>query len=128
MILLDTHAWIWWASEPSRLSRRVAAAISEDRDLGVSAISCWELATLVRRGRLRLDRPTELWIQQALSPSEVVPLDVTPEIAAAAGAFDDAFPGDPADRILVATALAHDVRIATRDSRLRALDVVRTVW
>lgn len=128
MILLDTHAWVWWASSPERLSRRAAAAIADESERAVSAISCWEVATLVRRGRLKLDRPAELWLRQALGMPGVVPLDVTPEIASVAGTLGDDFHGDPADRILVATALARACRILTRDERLRSSARVTTIW
>ena len=56
MILLDTHAWIWWRADPGRLSAPAAALIATTDRIGLSAISVWELAMLVRRGRISLDR------------------------------------------------------------------------
>ena len=67
MILLDTHVWIWWATDTGRLSRRVLSAVSEDGEVGVSAISCWEVATLVRKGRYRLKVTPKLWFERLLA-------------------------------------------------------------
>ncbi len=128
MIVADTHAWLWWTDDPGRLSDAARTAIEADDRVLVSAISCLELSTLVRRGRIAVDRPVDSWIAQALGgePFETVP--VTPRIASAAGLLPEGFPGDPADRIIYATALSVGARLVTRDDAIRAFDARATVW
>ncbi len=68
MIVLDTHIWIWWVHGDERLSRRQAEVIAaqENEEIGVSAISCWEVAKLAERGRLVLSLSIDDWLSQAL--------------------------------------------------------------
>ena len=128
MILLDTHAWLWWTSDPSKLSRKAREAIEDSGRVGVSPISCFEISTLVRRGRVTLDRDASAWIEQALAQEGVEAIPVSPQIAIAAGALEDVFPGDPADRLIYATSIAADAQLVTKDKPLRRFDPVRTVW
>ena len=129
MILLDTHVWIWWAAEtPQRLSARARRAISESPSIAVSAISPWEVAMLVAKGRLELDRDVLVWIRQALALPRVTLVPLTPEIAVRSTRLGAGFPGDPADRILVATARELGASLATKDAILRNAEGVRTVW
>ncbi|HQQ77157.1 MAG TPA: type II toxin-antitoxin system VapC family toxin [Thermoanaerobaculia bacterium] len=129
MILLDTHAWIWWAAEtPRRLSARARRAIADSPSVGVSAISAWEVAMLVAKGRLELDRDVLVWIRQALSLPRVTLVPLTPEIAVRSTRLGDGFPGDPADRILVATARELGAQLVTKDRALRRVEGVRIVW
>lgn len=67
MILLDTHIWVWWMSQPDRLQPNQRQLLERGGALGVSIISCWEVAKLVEYGRLKLDRPVGLWIERALN-------------------------------------------------------------
>lgn len=127
MILLDTHAWIWWASADAQLSRRARTEIERAEALGVSPMSCYEVARLAARGRVSFDRDVEIWVRQALAQPRVVPLDVTAEICTAA-ALLAGFHGDPIDRVLAATALAHDIPIVTKDRRIRTSKLVRSIW
>jgi len=128
VILLDTHAWVWWVAEPARLSKRAAAAVRSADALGISAISCWEVAMLVAHKRLRLDRDVLVWVQQALSLPRIVLLPITPEIAVASTRLPGRHHGDPADRILTATARETGVALVTRDRGLRAYREMRTIW
>jgi PIN domain nuclease of toxin-antitoxin system len=128
MIALDTHAWIWLASSPSKLSRKARSACSSAEALLVSAISVWEVAMLVAKARLVLDRDVEIWIRQALALPKVRLEPLTPIIAVRATRLASAFPGDPADRIIAATALEHAAPLVTRDERLRAQSTLRTIW
>ena len=128
MIVLDTHAWVWWAAEPRRLSLRAKRAIDEADGIGVSAISAWEVAMLVAKGRLELDRDVLVWIRQALALPRVTLVPLSPEIAVASTALDPGFPGDPADRILAAMALRHRAPLVTRDKGLRSVNSLRTIW
>lgn len=128
MILLDTHAWIWWVSGSRRLSKRAKAAIDDASRVGVSAITCFEVAQLAARGRLVLDRDVELWLEQslALPGFELVPL--TPRIATRACALGPDFHKDSHDRMIVATALALDASLVTADQEIHAAGLVTTVW
>ena len=129
MILLDTHAWVWWAAEtPRRLSARARRAIADSPAVGVSAISTWEVAMLVAKGRLELDRDVLVWIRQALALPRVTLVPLTPEIAVRSTRLGDGFPGDPADRFLVATARERGAAFVTRDEALRRAEGVRRIW
>jgi PIN domain nuclease of toxin-antitoxin system len=127
VIIVDTHAWIWWASAPDKLSRKAQAAIDGDERIGVCAISCWEVAMLVTKGRLQLDRPASRWVRQALELPRVELIPLSPEISIAAAELE-AVHGDPADRMILASALSHRCPLVTRDERLRSAKVVQTVW
>lgn len=126
--MLDTHALIWLASAPERLGRAAAEAM-EDAELAVSTISLHEIAYLVTRGRIDLDRPLETWVRNALSVHRVRPLAPGVAVSLRAGCLDtERFPGDPADRLIYATAVEHVARLATADERLRAADPQRVIW
>lgn len=122
MILLDTHVWVKWIAGDSTLPlsfRRVLnRAIVEREDLGVSIISCWEVALLVERGRLILGAPTLEWINTALRAPGIRSLPLTPEIAVASTELPGDFHRDPADRVLVATARHLACPMLTADARI----------
>ena len=128
MIVLDTHAWIWWVDGSRHLSARARRAIDRSPEVGVSPISCWEVAMLVRKGRLELDRDVARWVLDALQVPRVRLLPLSAEIAVAAGIFGDDFHGDPADRLLAATAMHIDASLVTKDERLHALPGLKTLW
>lgn len=128
MIVVDTHAWLWWISDPGRLSAPARGAIERADRIGVCTISCWEVATLVRRGRIELDREVGLWVRQALIADRMEPLALTAEVAVRAGSLGDGFHGDPADRIVYATARSSESSVVTRDAQMRAFDRQRTIW
>jgi PIN domain nuclease of toxin-antitoxin system len=131
VILLDTHAWIWWIGAPDELSpaaREAADRAADEGGLSVSAISAWEAAMLVERGRLALSMPFDEWLRrcEALPFLHFVPVDH--RIAVRAVHLPGDLHGDPADRIIVATALDLGVPLVTRDRKLQAYPHVRTVW
>ena len=128
MIILDTHAWIWFVSDPARLGRKAARAVRSARALGVAAISCWEVATLVEKGRIRLDRSPLDWIEGALALPRIELFPLTPAVAVRAAQLGPTFPGDPADRLIAATALVQSAPLVTKDERLRDAAVLPTVW
>jgi PIN domain nuclease of toxin-antitoxin system len=129
VIVLDTHAWLWWMSSPERLSDDAAASIADASAIGVSTLSVWEVAMLVSRGRISLDRDVGLWVKRALAEQRVKPLALGVEIALGAGLLDArGFPGDPADRFIYATARAVDAPLVTRDARIRAFAPSTTLW
>ena len=127
MIVLDTHAWIWLAASPAKLSRKARAACAAAGALLVPAISTWKIAMLVAKGRLVLDRDVEVGIKQALALPKVRLEPLTPAISVRATRLTGV-PGDPADRIIAATALEHGATLVTRDEALRACKSLKTVW
>ena len=131
MILLDTHAVVWWAADTARLStraKRAIAAASREGHIAASAISLFEIATAIRRGRLVLDIPPEQWLTDLRLLPELRIEPVSAEIAEIAGSFDGRFPGDPADRIIAATAVALGLKLVTADARLRRAPQLQAVW
>jgi PIN domain nuclease of toxin-antitoxin system len=118
--LLDTHVLLWWLSGGERLSAAAAAAIDAAERILVSPISCWEVGMLARSGRIRLDRPIAIWIARIFDDRRSGVAQLSPEAAGWAGALDDArFPGDPADRLIYATAMENRVPLVSKDERLR---------
>jgi PIN domain nuclease of toxin-antitoxin system len=128
MTVLDTHAWIWWVSEPARLGKSARRVLDGAKRIGVPAICCLEVATLAARGRITLDRPPLEWIHEALAAPRVELLALTPAVAVKAAALPSTFPGDPADRLVVATALIDAAILITKDGRIRQSGIVETVW
>jgi PIN domain nuclease of toxin-antitoxin system len=131
LIVLDTHVWVWWIGEPARLSRKAAEAIDAsmaDSSICVSSISCWEVALLVKKGRLELTMAPDDWIARCESIPFLRFVPVDNHIAARSVALPDPLHEDPADRIIVATALSLGAMLATRDSRLRRYRHVKSVW
>ncbi|MDH4102446.1 MAG: type II toxin-antitoxin system VapC family toxin [Thermoleophilia bacterium] len=128
MTILDTHVWLWWLGDDPRLSRPAREAVEASGEIGVSAMSVWELATLERLGRLRLVPDIRTWVRRALARADVSQIAVTTEIALAAGSLLPPFPGDPADRIIYATALLTDARLVSGDRRIHRHDPERVVW
>lgn len=128
MILLDTHIWVWWVNESERLSSTMADAIRKgvDDGLGVSTISCWEVAKLVENGRLKLAYPVEQWLHSALNYPGVVLLDLTPKIVVESTRLPGTFHKDPADQLIVATARVYESLLLTADTKITAYEYVKT--
>ena len=117
-VLLDTHVVHWWSAEPARLSEPAANALAEADELAVAAISWFELAWLARHERIVLTIPIRSWLEQLAAHVRIA--TVTPGIADTAVALPSSFPGDPADRLIFATAVEHGWRLVTKDRRLRS--------
>lgn len=131
MILLDTHAWLWLCVEPARLSTAAAAAVRRalrDGGLTVASITLWEVAMMVARGRVIAHGTPEAWLGALVDRSGVVVKEITPAIASLAAHLPGDFPGDPADRLIAATARAEGLALVTRDSGIRRSAVVQTIW
>jgi PIN domain nuclease of toxin-antitoxin system len=116
LILLDTHIWVRWLLPDHPLPARLAFKIETDEAVAVSAISCWEVAMLAERGRLSLPLPVSAWIDEASvgSDVEILPLDCAPAQAAAALPQHHR---DPADRLIIATAIQLDAALISLDER-----------
>lgn len=128
MILLDTHAWVWWVARDAQLSASATAAISADGRPAIAAITLWEVAMLVEKGRVRLNLNLAEWLRMATSGSGVAVLPITTEIAARTTRLGADFHGDPADRLIVATALEHGLTVITKDDRIRQSGLVAILW
>ncbi len=130
MIVLDTHALVYDALAPLRLSARARKAIDHafaTRELACCDISLWEVAMLVARDRLDPGMDARQFLDDLIVARRLQVLPITPEIAVLSQA--DAFShGDPADRLIAATALYHRAQLVTSDSRLRKLTQIATVW
>ena len=128
MIVFDTHAWIWYAAKSEKLSKAGARAAEKAKIVIVSAISVWEVAMLVSKGRLGLDRDVDIWVKQALSLAKIRLEPLTPSISIRSTRLPGDFHGDPADRIIAATALEHGVALITKDKLMHHYPHLRTVW
>lgn len=131
MIVLDTHAWVWWLSNPDQISRAAREEIDrakEKEEVLISSISSWEVALLVRKGRLELTMPVEDWVarSEALPFIQFVPLDN--RIALRSNQLSGEIHDDPADRIIIATALTLGAPLVSKDTRIRDYAHVATIW
>jgi PIN domain nuclease of toxin-antitoxin system len=131
LIVLDTHAWVWWVSTPEQLSGVARNGIDQARQRGeicISSISAWEVSLLVRKGRLELTIPVDDWIakSEALPFIRFVPLDN--RIAYRSNYLPGDLHEDPADRIIVATALTLGAPLVSRDTKIRDYPHVKTIW
>lgn len=120
MILLDTHIWVWWVSQQSQLSPQHRQIIDAEQanGLGVSIVSCWEVAKLVELGRLQLTLGVADWLNLALSYPGVQLVDLTVPIAVESTRLPGSFHRDPADQLIVATARVHGIPLLTADAKI----------
>ena len=116
-VVLDTHVVHWWSAEPERLSRPALQAIESADQLVVASISWWELAWLAHHERIVVTVPMRAWLDGLAQ--DVRTVSTTPAIAATAVTLPASFPGDPADRLIFATAIENGWRLVTKDQRLR---------
>lgn len=129
MIVLDTHALLWWALDPDKLSQTAAVLVAEMERQGgfASSISIWELGVKVRRGTLDLGLGIDEFARRVERSGvvELLPVDTTTWLRSLALAWDHR---DPADRVIVATALLKDVPVLTKDDAIRRFEGGRTIW
>ena len=116
-VLLDTHVIHWWSAEPRRVSARARAVLDEADELAVAAISWLELAWLARHERIAVNIPIRSWLEGLAT--QLRTFGTTPAIADTAVALPSSFPGDPADRLIYATAIEHDLPLVTKDRAIR---------
>ena len=132
MIVLDTHALLWWVSNPERIPirarRLLDKAVAENSTISVSSISAWEIAMLSLRARLELTMPVDAWIAHAEELPWLTFVPVDNRVALRSVQLEGFPHRDPADRIIVATTLALNATLVTADERLRSYKPVRTVW
>lgn len=132
MIVLDTHAWVWWVSDPGRLpgpaSRAIRQSLEDGVPVHVSSISTWEVALLVERGRLELRMDVADWVARVETAPEIRFVLVDNRIALRAVRLPEFEHRDPADRMIVATALDLGATLVTADRRLREYLPLATLW
>lgn len=129
-VLLDTHVWVWWLTPDSPLSIAERSALDAKAGRGelfLAAVSLWEAQMLAAKGRLRLPLSFPDWLTQAADDRmiSVIPLDI--DVIVALDALPESFHGDPADRLIVATARARKLPLATRDATIRKSRAVK-LW
>ena len=131
MIVLDTHVWIWWLSDPEKLPTRARNTVMEaagDQAIYISAISSWEVALLASRKRLTFSMDAQDWItkSEALPFLHFVPVDNA--ISVRAVRLEDPFHKDPADRIIVATAITMGAPVVSSDAKIQKYPHVKSIW
>jgi PIN domain nuclease of toxin-antitoxin system len=130
LIVLDTHVLVWWLTQAPGLSAAAKRAIQRNSargEIAVSAISVLEIATAVRRGRLQFTVPVAQWIADMRCIPELRLEPVSADIAALAGSLPEPTHGDPADRIITATATVLSAALVTADDRLRSNPSIKTI-
>jgi PIN domain nuclease of toxin-antitoxin system len=131
VILLDTCVLIFDALAPAQLSKRALEALDRERDSGALAcsdISLWEIAMLLHKGRIRTEMSPQDFLHDVVAANRLQVLPITPAIACLASSHPGFIHGDPADRIIAATALEHKLHLLTADTRLLAIKELNTIW
>jgi PIN domain nuclease of toxin-antitoxin system len=130
LILLDTHVVLWLALEPAQVSKKARAAIEQARQRGeglaLSDMSLLEIAALERRGRIQLKASLEAFLAEVEARFVVLPM--TGQICARAVSLPAAYPGDPADRVIGATALVEGIPLITADNGIRRSKSLSAIW
>ena len=128
MTLLDTHTFVWLASDQKELSAKTAAAIKRDLDsLFISVVTTWDIVLLYKKGRLHLALPPAEFVERAIRHHGVHELPLTRQVSMASVSLPDIH-NDPFDRILVAEALQHRCRLVSKDSKTPLHPGVVTIW
>jgi PIN domain nuclease of toxin-antitoxin system len=129
MILLDTHALIWAASDPAKLSKPATHAIrtaGESGGLAISAITLWELAWLATHGRLNFTGTMDDFVERLSSRTAIRP--ITTNIAVLASQLPSTYSRDPSDRLIGATAMSEGIALITKDRTIRNCRQIKTIW
>ena len=128
MIILDTHVWLWLVNESPSLSVKAKKAILDAEQLGVHIISCWEIGMLVSKGRLGLRLDVDQWIDLALNRPKITLLPFPPRTAILASRLPGEFHGDPADRFIAASCLAHGAPLVSKDKEIGRWGKIPVIW
>lgn len=132
MIVLDTHALIWWVNGSDDLStsakRAINKALRNDEEVIVSSITAWEIAMLISHGRLVLSMDVDTWLNEVAQIDGVSFLPIDNEIGVKSTILPGEFHKDPADRMIVATARKLSAPLVTADKKIRDYPHVKTIW
>lgn len=131
MIVADTHIIIWNALKPERLSQKANEAISSaNKEEGIifCEISLWEIAMLIKKGRVSIEIGYQEFIKLVLESNNYVLRGITPEIAELSAQLLPHINGDPADRIIAATSIIENAKLVTADKKLRQSRKIVTIW
>jgi PIN domain nuclease of toxin-antitoxin system len=125
--LWDTHAWVWAANNDPQLSRRARQLLlnTPATDHALADISLWEVAMLVARGRLTMAGSLDAWFDRALAPMTVLPISKGIALHATSSGWAHR---DPADRLIVATALEHGLTLVSKDTGITTWGGVAVEW
>lgn len=130
-VVADTHALLWWLGDRDRLSAKAFRTLDGAASIVVASVSFWEVGMLATKGRIVLDRPIERWTHDLLASGEVIDVPLSATVAAAAATLEQ-FHGDPADRCIVATAVALGIPVVSKDRIVRnwgrADGRLRAIW
>jgi PIN domain nuclease of toxin-antitoxin system len=130
MLLMDTHAWFWSLTEPENLSKEALDLIrrTETDERTIASISIWEFAMMVSRGRIEISMTAEQWLEHAIHKTGLRVLELTPKVAVESCELPGDFHGDPADRIIVATARVNGATLVTKDQKILNYPHVKSIW
>jgi PIN domain nuclease of toxin-antitoxin system len=131
MILLDTHVLVWFVSNPELLSKYVLKTIESSMNSGsvfISSMSIWEIALLVKHQRIVLEMALDTWIGKVEDLPFISFVPVDNKIAYRSVHLQEPFHKDPADRIIVATALEIGAAVISKDEKIRSYNAVKTIW
>lgn len=124
MIILDTHVWLWWLNNDSQLKTTWLECIEQADQVGVSAISLFEVSWLEGHKRIELPCSRLEWFEKALAGSDIQLIPISPEIASQAVDLPEHH-SDPQDRIIIATALVHDARLLSADKKFKLYSTIK---
>jgi PIN domain nuclease of toxin-antitoxin system len=133
MIVLDTHALIWWVNGDSKLSARARKVIESEITIDggkilVSVITAWEIAMLVNKNRLVLTMDLNEWLDTVRSIDAVQFVPIDNEVAVQSVQLPGDFHPDPADRMITALARHYSANLVTSDDKIRKYRHVKTIW
>ena len=128
MIVLDTHIWVWWVDDNAKLTQkhREWIQVYQSQGLGISIVSCWEVAKLVEKNRLVFSETVDNWLEAALAYPGVQLLDLTLPIVVDSTQLNG-FHSDPFDQVIVATARFYDCHLLTADAKILNYPHVKTL-
>jgi len=132
MIILDTHVLVWWVSNPEKLSDKAQKLIGRDakkvNEILVSSISVWEICMLIKKNRLKLTMDTDTWIEKIEQITFLQFIPVDNKIAEQSVNLHGIFHNDPADRMIIATALNYGAVLITSDRKILNYPYVQSIW
>ncbi|MHB1936054.1 MAG: type II toxin-antitoxin system VapC family toxin [Acidobacteriaceae bacterium] len=128
--MLDTHVLVWLAFNPEKVSRQATSVVQHARNqhggLAISAVTLYEIAMLAAKGRIDLRTSAESFLDEIETQFVVKP--ITSRICAETMRLPDAYPRDPMDRLIGATAIVEGLKLITADAAIRGSNAVDTIW